>query len=322
MIPILSPKDLLPEDWNHDPTVDLSLRNKLKSCSFNHLNIDTNNIISNAKNDDYLVDVNYEFNNVIKFNYMGKSYVIKTAISSHSELSNEIGISYYGINRLRDPNFVTMIDFGFDIEYMNLVYDYVIYEFVEGHPFYPIYLYSMSYIKFKEVIYRIILSIYRAYKLIGFTHYDLYTRNIVIKPDNTPVIIDYGLSHISVKESRDHEVSHISVKESLNLISIGQELLYANVYNRTFWITDIFSLLKELYGNLRPEAVKNLDRNKYNLGEIKSMGNYVVILLNYFYSIRNDENIKTLIDALGPKYTEVLANESFERFLEYLSKCT
>lgn len=80
--------------------------------------------------------------------------------------------------------------------------DYVMYEYVEGESLKDYIIGHDDALIIMKIIYESIHALYLAYEEIGFVHNDLHLNNIIIKPDTTPVFIDYGASQIRNDQQR------------------------------------------------------------------------------------------------------------------------
>lgn len=76
------------------------------------------------------------------------------------------------------------------------------------------------------VLKEIIGALYQANERLGFTHYDLHLKNIMVEYDGTPVIIDYGYSYLRSED-----------------ISLGMVLAEGAIRPETNWAHDILKLL-------------------------------------------------------------------------------
>jgi len=154
-------------------------------------------------------------------------YVIKTGKTEQAgqELIHELTVGTYGTNKMRNicPNFAYVYG-GFRCsppigdqkksicDFNNNKVNYIIYESVLDSI--PIKQYLTDTHSFLEILFPILYALKAAEKEIDFTHYDLHTDNVLLRQGNksvgyetengyeyvnssvTPVIIDYGRSHI------------------------------------------------------------------------------------------------------------------------------
>lgn len=140
------------------------------------------------------------------------------------------------LNKLNNKNVVRTLGYKY-VEKCNVpVRGLVKYEclemytqFVSG-PTWKDFISSASFLQFKDLFKKLVDSHYELYKDIDFTHYDLHFLNVIITTiDNklTPVMIDFGASHILTDEGH-----------------IGEKFIEANRYNdRSMWFHDIFKIL-------------------------------------------------------------------------------
>lgn len=121
--------------------------------------------------------------------------------ASFNEAINEAFVGDFGVNNDKYPNFVRILGYEFKKTCNSIINkpscDYIAYEYIEG-------VSLASYISHHrgdrqsliKIIRQIFVALRSAYKDLDFVHYDLHLSNVMIKPDGTPVIIDYGRSHI------------------------------------------------------------------------------------------------------------------------------
>lgn len=121
----------------------------------------------------------------------------RNGILYNDKIINEGYVGLFGISQLHSPNFAKVLGIGINkTSTLFPLCDFVIYEYVPGISFRD-YLITASEQQVKEVLKKIFSALYYAYSKIGFLHNDLHTSNIIIKPDGTPVIIDYGNSRFN-----------------------------------------------------------------------------------------------------------------------------
>lgn len=95
-------------------------------------------------------------------------------------------------------------------------------------------------IKLSNILLKVFTNLYHIHKDTGFTHYDLHTGNVIVDEDDTPHIIDYGLSYIKYDG-----------KNYGTILPIGE------VYNRPMWLHDIFKLLMNVFGRVNVIILEN-----------------------------------------------------------------
>jgi len=132
---------------------------------------------------------------------------------------HEAFIGLFGLNSVASSIFARVIQFS-----MIDGYYYVVYEYIEGITFRK-YIKKSSPGQIKSVLLKLFEGLYIAHSSICFTHYDMHRYNIIIR-DNSPVIIDYGLSYIKY-DNCDY----------------GYEYAAVNRFNRPMWYHDIFKIL-------------------------------------------------------------------------------
>lgn len=144
------------------------------------------------------------------------------------------------LNKLRSPNFIQTI--GFITSDECLVPDltdpgttciYLYLERIRG-PTLAEYIKVASYQNVVTVLLDLVKAYLPAYKYLGFTHYDLHLRNIMVKTvegKDIPVFIDFGAAHISL--------SHGDLGE--------QSILTARYNDRVMWTQDFFKVFGMLW---------------------------------------------------------------------------
>ena len=117
------------------------------------------------------------------------------------------------------------------------------------------YIYSISLEKFIKIsnikdfyliLTQIIFCLYTSFNKIQFVHFDLHAGNIIIeKKENTLIEYeDMSLTSNYIVKIFDYEYSHILFKG----LNIGIDSQQINIYNKNFWIHDIFKILMSIYG--------------------------------------------------------------------------
>lgn len=219
----------------------------------------TNQNIVDIINDNYSILSDFEARKmtyVIKSKLLGEPIVIKMRQKMvldkdddhFNEVIHEAFIGLYGTNTLDSKNFAKIITANpsetclsefYNSDKIRYTYEqkedisqgkvscsYVIYEYIPGITLEE-FLVSVTNIQnLKDVYWRLFQALYKAYKEIDFTHYDLHPLNVIVKDDLTPVIIDYGSSHIKYKE-KDY----------------GKQFRNAFIRNKSCWQHDIFRLI-------------------------------------------------------------------------------
>ena len=130
---------------------------------------------------------------------------VKLGSLHNDKIVNEAYVGLYGISQLESSNFARVVQVGIGSSCHNIfpLCNYVIYEYVPGMSFHD-YLITQPETFVKIVLRNIFSTLYYAYSKINFVHEDLHTNNIIIKPNGTPVIIDYGLSHFGNNKETWH----------------------------------------------------------------------------------------------------------------------
>jgi serine/threonine protein kinase len=256
-------------------------------------------ILKNAKGIDYITHAggHDQFNNVIKFEHYGTTYILKTFNSKGDELTNEAFIAIHGTNNLSGFAKILKIEYKIWHPIHEIYFDYTIQEYIDGIELKK----RLKYLDINDtpeillqIIKDVINIIYKAYTSINFTHYDLKTDNIIIK-DNIPYIIDYGTSHIKMDN-----------------VDYGINVEYANIYNKGFWVSDIIKLLicilRIIKGNNNIHVILNGKVSQY--------------LQYFFYVDVNEKFIQNVIDVnlyhnIG--YSKKADNLKFEDFIKYIN---
>lgn len=179
---------------------------------------------------------------------------------------------------------------------------FTIYEFIPGDTW-DTFIKTCSTSQFLNAFLQIILSIQLSILKIGFTHYDLHPKNLILREVNDilsiqyvdyllytdliPTFIDYGSSHIKINE-QDYGRGGIR--------NIG------SVYNdRSFWLSDIAKLLFFTFYYIHPEIRKKLQRKNLLASES-------IYKENLFISNMNPSSLST-IQYFKDKY--YMSGESF-----------
>ena len=130
---------------------------------------------------------------------------------------------------------------------------------------------------------------YTLYKKFGFTHYDLYLKNILIKKLDEKVELQYINKTMMCKTVVvliDFEFSHIMYRNE----NYGIERSDVNIQNRSYWIHDIVKVLLSLRTCDTVNTIsKKLTENllKYFFGENLNINEILKIKhINEYYNVR------------------------------------
>lgn len=193
--------------------------------------------------------------------YLVKVRPLRTKYSNMKEFDeyyNEAFIGIFGTNNLNSPYFAKIKGILFDQTYNYEKCDLVYYDYVSGSTLEDFIL-KESCVKSIIILKQLFLALYNANEKIGFTHYDLHHRNVMVvhqpevsllevpyKQDNKyfycdcfPVIIDYGSAHIEYDNK-----------------NYGRTFNEGNIFPQSFWIHDVFKILMCTY--LLTSKVTNL----------------------------------------------------------------
>lgn len=153
------------------------------------------------------------------------------------------------LNLLGLPNFPKFLAIGYVNKRLHIAkkgYTCLITEYYQSVTF-EYYIKYSEFNNFKNLLKQIIYVIAHTNTLIEFTHYDLHTKNILIKTLDEEIEIEYQISpsekrKIKTKELViliDFEYSHIKYEG----MDIGISARNINIYNVNFWLHDILKLL-------------------------------------------------------------------------------
>lgn len=155
-------------------------------------------------------------------------YILK--LSNDAPIFHEAFVGFYGTNRIGSPNFAKILGVqpeaqcpvSSDFFYRKGDYcSYVIYEYIEG-PTLKESLLTLDTKSLKKIYKELFHALRYAYNSVGFVHYDLHTRNIIIRKDH-PVVIDYGRSKIDCDYAYYHYPDDIIPNEwSSDILTIIQ----------------------------------------------------------------------------------------------------
>lgn len=254
-----------PKNSNINTSSSLSLSDKIptyddiQAYSLN-FNIDTTEIISL---DDNFIYKDIGNNVIIKFTQPERQKIVSTLIDQ-DEIPHEVAVGTY-INNIRKeiPNFSCIIDWGkrqcpYNISNTTVTNcRYIVYEYIPG-PTWESWLRYTNINSFLNCYLQILLSLKVAGRLYDFTHYDLHTNNIILRPvtqnDVTNTVGDtntdnsikikydnYTLETNTIAVFIDYGSAHIKT----NTQHLGKALYskFGIYSNRSFWIFDTFKLL-------------------------------------------------------------------------------
>jgi tRNA A-37 threonylcarbamoyl transferase component Bud32 len=223
------------------------------------------------------------------------------------------------VNRLQSPNFIQTVGFVTSDECLvpgltdpgaTCIYLYL--ERIRG-PTLAEYITVASYQNVVTVLLDLVKAYLPAYKYLGFTHYDLHLRNIMVKTvdgKDIPVFIDFGAAHISLPHG------------DLGVRSI----LSARYNDRSMWTQDFFKVFGMLWTHtsldllnvLLKRVVLNvceITGSKLRKGEkflafvermVKSRKQIPLNLVNYITELKSD------IDKLSTDRMQALNQFAFE----------
>ena len=290
--------------------------------------------INNNPAEDIITNIDIKDCTVISNNYdilvfKTNKYFIKATqnINNYNELAHEAYINYSLNIHTKNPNLPNVPKFiGFDTidhiikmapvqTHWTSPINYLIIENVEGIPFGK-YLLTQDFNNIKNVIKQIFYFLYDIHNKIKFTHYDLHFNNILIKKLKAPIIIQYSQQTIETNHLAiiiDFEFSYVNIED----INVGIEQHEVNIFNKSFWIHDIFKFLMTLFKACHDKKWVNNDLIKiYDLS---------IILLDFFFPPGYH---MTLMEWC--KYSEVKSyinlryikfHWQFEDFIDYFNKC-
>lgn len=269
----------------------------------------------------------------------GIKTIIKTALYDEigfNRVINECFIGYFGLNQLNSKNFAKII--GFQVtgcpeaeldfnRYRGKTCVYAMYEHVEGPTFYK-YLNSRGFEDVPRILMDIFNALYAASELVDFTHYDLHLENIIIQ-EGTPVIIDYGLSHIKyqgydygrLRPQYGTYNKNLWYADVLGLILILSEYLY-NRYPKTDFGLIFMEYQRYTDDILTFELMKSkLKRNEYMRGLESHTALYLTLrLMASFFFGTYDMDCSEYLDMYDTRLTEemLLYGYNFKEFLNYI----
>lgn len=178
-----------------------------------------------------------------------------------------------GLNDLTIPNFAKIYGITTANKCPNIIKmkdkdcTFVIYEYIPGKNIEDWYAHYNS-IKstrivpvilsgIKNILLQIFYSLYEANKKLGFTHYDLHTKNIIIAPIDKTLTVNYLAGELILDFYKvtfiDYGSSHIVFKEK----DYGRTYV-GGIRNTTWWVHDIFKILMYLYKQQKNIEIKNL----------------------------------------------------------------
>lgn len=195
--------------------------------------------------------------------YPDEKLIVKIKNSTDFQiLLHEAFVGIFGLNGLNSKYFAKVYRYSSDEQCLpDLVFstsglptsepqnpdrcESIVYEYING-PILLDYLKTATVEQLCSIYLQIIKALYLAYTKVGFTHYDLHLRNVIVKhDDNTvyPVIIDYGTSHIIYR--RKH---------------YGIDSYQYSIAPRQYWVHDIIKLLLHTYTEINQDYVLNMTR--------------------------------------------------------------
>lgn len=154
-------------------------------------------------------------------------------------------IGYYNDNncKISDPSLKNLKDKGCTYLYLEKIEGILLRDFLK----------TSSLSQFKNILKDIIQAYKKAYDILDFSHGDFHDKNIIIKSDLTPVIIDFEFSHIKIQNK-----------------NLGQIEPMEGVYSdESNWIYDFFKLLCHCW--------------KSTITYSEEINNYCIQLLKYFH---------------------------------------
>lgn len=307
-----------------DPRVkqEESINNKLgKYCAAKLLDISTENsscvtseIIHTLKKEDCrIVSNDYE-----KLVFTTDCYFIKAMqnIYDTNDLAHE-GYIIYQLNKI-GPNFPKFICFdtlGYVFraapvqDHWDNPINYLVVENVVGIPLKK-FLLTASEENIKDVITQVFYALYDAQK-IEFTHYDLHIDNILIKPLDRPLEIEYSRKEVITKNLAviiDLEFSFIKVDNCI----LGVSQISNNIYNKSFWIHDIFKIVMSLY----KFANYHIDKGNTFVEPLHRLtGELITFLMGITLTMTEWNHWYTANPFMNLRYRKY--NLEFSRFLDY-----
>lgn len=196
---------------------------------------------------------------VVKAEKLGESIVVKMRqniqlqlvdVAIFNEVINESFVGLLGTNTLNSKNFAKVLagnpsglcsekfydPKGYKIKYLGserrliqagkINCAYAVYEYIPGISLQDFIPRQGTVPNLKKIYWELFSALYEANKKIDFTHYDLHPYNVIVKDNLTPVIIDYGSSHIKY-EGKDY----------------GREFARAKIINKSRWYHDVVKIL-------------------------------------------------------------------------------
>lgn len=192
----------------------------------------------------------------------------KHSVDNRGSTNNKVSLKSRGSFLPQTQSFATVLGGGLFFHEPE-EYGYVVYQLIPGVNFHDWLIdnyFSQNPnvgIRFENILLSIFTALEEAYRLIDFTHYDLHYGNIIIRPDGSPVIIDYGYSHFQLDD-----------------IDYGYINSDIDVYNVSNWRSDplrLLPLIKSLISEFtmkihleslladQPSKVTHSEKNKDNM---------------------------------------------------------
>lgn len=331
-------------DINYDTKIDINYTNITKYLVFNFNNYkqmkNISCILNTIENEGNIHKILTNLELLLKSNngwiYQsgigGNSkyiMIVKTLDKKEATLESFVGL--FGTNLMRQyiPNFSYIFN-QFECSHPNVLENgsiewcktnkpksnvgYIVYEKILGSSIKEsIKDKNLSPFNFVSFILQILFSLETAYKLIDFTHYDLHSDNIILRPTNMlnfqlkyeqgyiktnriATFIDYGLSHIKYKNKSygnpQYEIYGIKYDKSFPISDI-YKLLLSSADNCVKYKNDIILLIiKQLYKYFSDEdilvSIKEQLKTFYILPKIQETEQFT---LNGFF-----DHLKSLFD--------------------------
>lgn len=174
---------------------------------------------------------------------------------------NEAYSSFFMLNSRDSPNIARMLYFDFGDSCQNIdigkltrekspVCDYLVYEYIEGKTLIDYIQQEATDDDLILIVYKIIKIIYDTHEFDNFNHGNLTPDNIMIKPDKTPVLINFSESTFDKSERIIHDLSFL-------ISIIRDEFRFGN--QRFSGLTEstieqIYDLLMEYFNDNRNEV--------------------------------------------------------------------
>ena len=239
---------------------------------------DIDNLEVLAKDDQSVV---YQFDNIVL------KYIIDDNKSTTEGFYREIIIGLE-INKLNNDSFVRTVGYYISNENCYIpkvdknktcIYLYV--KKVQG-PTLTKFIPTASSVQFKDIMMKLLLAYKIAREKLDFCHYDLHSNNVIISNKNEeliPVIIDFGASHIKLKEGNIGELW-------------SKEGRYDGI---ALWVYDIFKIFAfcyqfSLHSHQQREIQKEItDAEEEYYHYIYNMADYTNPSLKFRYNMKGEK---------------------------------